>query len=110
MVRVSPEAERVAVVPRSVSKMSEPEVTALKMPTFAIVTGNESLPFVVNVFEMVYVLVPVVWAYVPAARMRPPLAVVISPVSVVLLAEAAVEFAVRPTHLATAVAEAEPAT
>jgi hypothetical protein len=94
IVNVSPEADKVAVGDSAVSKTSVPELEAVNNPTFATVTGNESLLFAVNVFEIVYVAVPAVCAYVPTARIKPPEAVAISPVNDVSEAAGVVEFAV----------------
>jgi hypothetical protein len=91
-------ADNVAVDDKSVSKHMVPDVEALNVPILAIVTGNESDPFVVNVFDRVYVFVPLVWAYAPSARSNPPPAVTISAVSVVSPAAAADALAVRAIY------------
>jgi len=62
IVKVSPEALRVAVGDRSVLNTSVPLDEAVSRPTFATVTGSESEPFTVNVFVIVYVDVPAVCA------------------------------------------------
>jgi hypothetical protein len=52
----------VAVADSRVSWTSVPELEALKMPIFAMVTGSESEPFAVKVLVSVAVACPLVWA------------------------------------------------
>jgi hypothetical protein len=52
-VRLSPEAEIVAVGDSNVDQTMVPDDDALKTPTLPIVTGNESDPLAVNVFVRV---------------------------------------------------------
>ena len=53
MVKVSPEAESVAVGESAVSNANVPELDAVNKPIFATVTGSESDPLAVNVLVMV---------------------------------------------------------
>src|SRR5581483_1596532 len=98
-VSASPTAESVAVVPSNVSKPIVPDVAAVNRPSLPIVTGSKSDPFAVCVIVMVVVDAPVVCAGVPAARISPPDAVVISAVNVVSPADGGVVFAVSATYL-----------